>query len=201
MARPNILTRLTFEEAFTNFAQAPLIFALVDIDHFKWLCDALGRTEGDRVLRKVERLLVDALPGDSVIGRLGSDEYGILLPETSPERALLLFDEAIRHFHIYRDPKWSRLLGLSAGLASRPSHADTFAGLYLSADEALFRAKREGKGRVCIYTETKKVLKSNYYSRSQLERLAKLAKYLGKTEASLLREALAELIKRYQEKL
>lgn len=196
MARPDVLLRPAFEEAFERLGGAPLTLAVLDLDHFKLLNDTLGHTEGDRVLRGVERLLSGSLPTGSVIGRLGGDEYAAILPETAAETALILFDEVIKHFQIHRDPHWPRPLGISVGLAARPAHAHTFAELSRAADEALLRAKREGRGRACIYVEGKMVLKSNYYPKSQLERLAKLSGALGRTEASLLREALDELIER-----
>ncbi|WP_216321142.1 GGDEF domain-containing protein [Deinococcus aestuarii] len=198
MPRPDILTRPAFEAAFEGLRGAPVTLAVLDLDHFKTLNDALGHTEGDRVLRSLERLLSGSLPTGSIVGRLGGDEYAALLPETVPETALILFDEVIRHFHIHRDPHWPRTLGLSVGLAARPAHAHTYADLSRAADEALLRAKREGRGRACIYVESKMVLKSNYYPKSQLERLAKLSGALGRTEASLLREALDDLIERHR---
>ena len=70
-----------------------------------------------------------------------------------------------------------------------------------AADEALFRAKREGRGRVAIYVEDKMTLKSNYYSKAALERLAKLSRATGRTEASLLREALDDLLVKYKDEL
>lgn len=201
MARPDILSRNPFEDAFARLGPAPLTLAVLDLDHFKTLNDSLGHTEGDRVLRAVERLLSGSLPSGSIIGRIGGDEYAVILPESAAETALILFDEVIRHFHIHRDPHWPRSLGLSVGLASRPAHASEYAELYRAADEALLRAKREGRGRACIYVESKMVLKSNYYPKSQLERLSKLSGALGRTEASLLREALDDLVERYREEL
>ncbi|SMB96191.1 GGDEF domain-containing protein [Deinococcus hopiensis] len=201
MPRPHILLRPAFEEAFEKLGNASLTLAVLDLDHFKAVNDSLGHTEGDRVLRVVERLLTGSLPSGTVIGRMGGDEYAALLPETGPETALILFDEVIKHFHIHRDPHWPRALGLSVGLAARPAHAHSFYDLYRAADEALLRAKREGRGRACIYVESKMVLKSNYYPKSQLERLAKLSGALGRTEASLLREALDGLVERYRGEL
>jgi diguanylate cyclase len=196
MARPDILSRNPFEDAFDRLGAAPLTLAVLDLDHFKTLNDTLGHTEGDRVLRGIERLLSGSLPSGSIIGRIGGDEYAAILPETAAETALILFDEVIRHFQIHRDPHWPRTLGLSVGIASRPAHASNYADLYRAADEALLRAKREGRSRACIFVESKMVLKSNYYPKSQLERLAKLSSALGRTEASLLREALDDLIER-----
>ncbi|WP_135230394.1 GGDEF domain-containing protein [Deinococcus fonticola] len=196
MPRPAILNREAFETAFQNLGAAPLTLAVLDLDHFKELNDRLGHAEGDRALRDVERLLSGSLPSGSSVGRIGGDEYAALLPETAAETALILLDEVIKHFHIHRDPHWPKSLGLSVGLAARPAHASEYADLYRAADEALLRAKREGRGRACIYVESKMVLKSNYYPKSQLERLAKLSGALGRTEASLLREALDDLIEK-----
>lgn len=196
MARPATLSRDAFEEAFAALGDAPLTLAALDLDHFKELNDRLGHSEGDRVLKVVERLLSSSLPTGSVVGRIGGDEYAAILPETAAETALILFDEIIKHFHIHRDPQWPKTLGLSVGLASRPPHAQTYEELRRAADEAMVRAKREGRGRACIYVESKMVLKSNYYPKSQLERLSKLSAALGRTEASLLREALDHLIER-----
>ncbi|WP_291426878.1 GGDEF domain-containing protein [Deinococcus sp.] len=196
MARPAILARQPFEEAFAALGDASVTLAVLDLDHFKELNDALGHTEGDRVLKVVERLLSGSLPTGSVVGRIGGDEYAAILPETAAETALLLFDEIIKRFHIHRDPQWPRSTGLSVGLAARPAHASRYDALYRAADEALLRAKREGRGRACIYVESKMVLKSNYYPKSQLERLSKLSGALGRTEASLLREALDDLVEK-----
>ena len=196
MARPEILAHDPFEEMFGKLGEAPLTLAVLDLDHFKTVNDTLGHAEGDRVLKVVERLLSGSLPTGSVVGRIGGDEYAVILPETAAETALILFDEVIKHFHIHRDPQWPKTLGLSVGLAARPAHASDYADLKRAADEAMVRAKREGRARACIYVESKMVLKSNYYPKSQLERLSKLSGALGRTEASLLREALDDLIER-----
>ncbi|WP_161881821.1 GGDEF domain-containing protein [Deinococcus alpinitundrae] len=196
MARPPILSRSEFEKTMQDLVKVPLTLALVDLDHFKQLNDLLGHAEGDRVLRQVERLLSGSLPAGSHVARLGGDEYAVILPESAAETALILFDEIIKHFQINRESDWPRALGLSVGLAGRPAHAESSFDLQRAADEALLRAKREGRGRACIYVESKMVLKSNYYPKSQLERLAKLASAHSRTEASLLREALDDLIEK-----
>lgn len=73
--------------------------------------------------------------------------------------------------------------------------------LLRAATEALYRAKREAKSRIAIYTESKMTLKSNYYSKAGLERLAKLSAALDRTEASLLREALDDLFIKHKDEL
>ncbi len=73
--------------------------------------------------------------------------------------------------------------------------------LVRAADEAIHRAKRDGRGRISIHVEERMVLKSNYYSKASLGRLAKLSAAEGRTEASLLREALDDLIDRYRDRI
>jgi predicted DNA-binding protein len=63
------------------------------------------------------------------------------------------------------------------------------------------RAKRDGRDRVALYVEEKMTLKSNYYSKANLERLAKLSTATDRTEASLLREALDDLLYKYWDEL
>lgn len=201
MVRPDILTAEAFRHALTDLGEAPLTLAIIDLDHFSTVNEQLGHREGDQVLRTTERLLSGSLPTGSIIGRIGGDEYAVILPETVAETALILCDEIIKHFHIHRETIWPRSLGLSIGLAARPAHANTLKELENAAAEAMMRAKREGRGRTCIYVESKMVLKSNYYSKSQLERLSKLSKALERTEASLLREAVDYLIDKHRDLL
>ena len=73
--------------------------------------------------------------------------------------------------------------------------------LLRAADEALSRSKRAGRNRVGIYVEDKMVMKSNYYSRATLDRLASLSRATNRTEASLLREAADKLLSEYAEEM
>lgn len=200
-----LLNRTGFDEAIDQLdPQLPLTVGLVDLDNFKSVNDQLGHDTGDKVLRFVERLLTGSLPQGSHVARFGGDEYAVALPDTSTETALILLNEVTGHFRDSLgslDVPRSLGLGLSVGLAQRPAHAQTPVDLLRAADEALLRAKREGRGRIAIYVESKMVLKSNYYPKASLERLAKLSAALGRTEASLLREALDDLVDKHRETL
>jgi diguanylate cyclase len=176
-----------------------LAFALTDLDSFLEINTDHGRAAGDAVLTAWDRVLRANVPPHASVVRLGGDEFAVVLPGTSAETAVVLLDELRRH-----------LAGLdiegvtvtaSIGVAASPPHGTTAQDLYRAAGEALMRAKRDGRDRVAMYVEEKMVLKSNYYSRANLERLAKLSSATDRTEASLLREALDDLLDKHKDVL
>jgi diguanylate cyclase (GGDEF)-like protein len=176
--------------------------AMTDIDNFASVNSEHGHEAGDKALASWERTLTGSLPKEAIVGRLGGDEYAVVLPDYSAESALILFDEIRSHFAnhpVVTGTRWR--LDASAGIAARPPHAAETVDLLRAAHDALARAKREGRGRVAIYVEEKMVLKSNYYTRATLDRLAKLSTVTGRTEASLLREGLDDLLAKYRDEL
>ncbi len=186
-----LLNRADFE-ALLEQTELPVSLALIDLDYFKEINDTYGHGAGDRVLRSLEAVLLGSLPEEAAVARLGGDEYAVLLFDQPAESALIVMEEVRRYFSGRTLPEVPRKLQLSVGIACAPTHAPR-EGLERAADEALYRAKSEGRGRVAIYVESKMTLKSNYYSKASLERLTKLSDALSRTEASLLREALDDL--------
>jgi diguanylate cyclase (GGDEF)-like protein len=167
--------------------------ALIDIDDFKQINDDLGHRAGDAVLVGVSKTLVGSMPADAVVARIGGDELAVALPDRSAESALILLEEVRTHLASRDLPPAGRPVTVSVGVAARPPHGDTFDELLRAADRAMYRAKAEGRNRVAIFVDEKMVMKSNYYDRAGLARLAKLSDNTGRTEASLLREALEDL--------
>ena len=177
----------------------PVAVALTDLDGFADINDRYGREAGDRVLDLWERTLSTNVPAGTVVVRIGGDEYAIALPGSSAENALILLEEIRTHFSRQSVEGVDLPLGASAGIAAAPPHGGTGEELHRAAGEALMRAKREGRGRAAIYVDEKMTLKSNYYSRANLDRLAKLSGATSRTEASLLREALDDLFQKYRD--
>ena len=197
-----ILNRLDFETALAPLEAGQLAIAQLDLDSFKEVNDTLGHAAGDAVLRSLERTLSGSLPDNAIVSRLGGDEYAVALPGMTAESALILLEEIRQHFSGRPiSPEIPRHVQLSVGIAAKPPHAKTIAELLRCADEALYRAKREGRSRVAIYVEDKMSLKSNFYPKAQLERLAKLSNATGRTEASILREGLEDVLVKYREEL
>jgi diguanylate cyclase len=122
-----------------------------------------------------------------------------MLPDSACEEALLAL-EKLRAEVAGSElaPGLTDRMTVSVGIAGRPAHGATADELVAAAEAALVRAKRAGGNRVCLYVEERMVLKSSYYPRAALHRLAKLASRVGKPEASLLREALDEYLAMHQ---
>lgn len=183
-----------------HHGNVPAAMALSDLDDFHAINTEHGREVGDEVIRAWERTLDANVPSDAVVGRIGGDEYAVLLPGESAENALVLLDELRSHF-ASRTITGVGSVTASVGVAAIPPHAATGEELLRAAGQALMRAKREGRDRIAMYVEEKMVLKSNYYSRADLDRLSKLSDATARTEASLLREGLDDLLGKYGDRL
>ena len=127
----------------------PVGLLVVDIDHFKAVNDCYGHPCGDQVLRGVVELAQEGLvPGD-IIGRLGGDEFMVLLDRSNLESCLsvaLRFCRSIRQLECYCSGQRVQP-SVSVGLAWCAA-GTSFAEAYERADQALYAAKRGGRGRV-----------------------------------------------------
>ncbi|HVF32544.1 MAG TPA: GGDEF domain-containing protein [Acidimicrobiales bacterium] len=191
-----LLDRSGFTGAFAGLGETTAVaVATVDMDGFKGVNDRHGRAVGDELLQKHARTLSGSLPPDALVARVGGDEFVVALPHTSAEGALILLEEVRAYLSAHvAVPALGRPVPITVGVAARPPHGQSLDELLRAADAAMYRAKSEGRNRVALYVDEKMVMKSNYYERGSLAKLAKLSENLGRTEASLLREALDSLI-------
>ncbi len=142
--------RLRAEVARARRLGKPLSVGLIDIDHFKRVNDSHGHPAGDRVIRNLSRLLRQRLRGADVIGRYGGEEFAVALVDTPMESARGVL-EAIRESFAaiaHQAGATEFRCSFSAGLAQSPPCEDA-ESLIQHADEALYRAKRGGRNRVC----------------------------------------------------
>jgi diguanylate cyclase len=132
--------------------RCPLTLLMVDIDHFKKFNDICGHQTGDEILKLVAHTLKNNVKGQDLVCRYGGDEFVILLPGTSLDNANIVGENIRRAFEQRRIVKkgTSDPIGgitISVG-AARYELGEPVAALIQRADEALYRAKREGRNRV-----------------------------------------------------
>lgn len=153
-AMTGLLNRVTFEETASAHlvaaATRPVCLVLLDIDHFKRINDTAGHAAGDRVIARLGQLLGEMTLLQSVAGRVGGEEFAVLLPGSELNTARI-FAEAIRDGLSTSDfgdeIGWG--VTLSAGIAlHRPG--ENLASLTARADKALYAAKAGGRDRVMV---------------------------------------------------
>jgi diguanylate cyclase (GGDEF)-like protein len=133
---------------------APLAFALLDLDHFKQINDRHGHGAGDAALRAFAAEVRTRLRSSDVLGRMGGEEFGIVLPGTDAAGAARLIDDVRRAVAdlCLDDAEGGRFcLTVSAGIAVAASDSGlTASRLYALADAALYRAKDSGRNCVRV---------------------------------------------------
>ncbi|MFB6465655.1 diguanylate cyclase domain-containing protein [Cytobacillus sp. Hz8] len=138
----------------------PLSFILLDIDHFKAYNDTYGHMGGDECLRRVAKKLVEIASADSyTVSRYGGEEFGIILPYTKEEEAIVFAErvrkgiEALAIEHL--TSKTSNIITISLGVATIiPTEQNTIEELIQQADEALYFGKNNGRNRVHLYNQS-----------------------------------------------
>ena len=128
------------------------VLALLDIDHFKSINDQLGHSVGDEVLKAFAQAGMKALRGDDRLGRFGGEEFVLVMPNLEIEGANGVFERLRKAVNHIQAPGWpeDRPLTFSMGAtAARDSDPD-LDWIIKRADEALYRAKNEGRDRIAI---------------------------------------------------
>jgi diguanylate cyclase (GGDEF)-like protein len=133
----------------------PLVMCIIDVDLFKPVNDRYGHAAGDGVLRQLAAVVRSFVRGEDIAARIGGEEFAVLLPE-SDVPAAWSFAERLREavaaseFLLAGEP---HRITISIGIAAMdPARAERSA-LMQAADTALYRAKDEGRNRVCVQDE------------------------------------------------
>jgi diguanylate cyclase (GGDEF)-like protein len=203
-----LINRKTFHELFDRALEKskstgePLSLAFIDIDHFLTLNDTYGHSGGDDVLVALAELLREKAGENDIICRYGGDEFAILFPSAEREQVFLLVEEirtraAAQIIPLTKEEEKIEGLSISAGIACAPIDGCLKSEIMRKADQALYRAKLTGRGKVRLAYDERMVPKTSHYTQTQLERLTKLAAERQAGEAELLREALDDLITKY----
>lgn len=144
---------LARELASCERRQLPLSLMMLDLDHFKAFNDLHGHAGGDALLAAFGQLLKAHARAEDIACRYGGEEFTLILPETGAEAALecaARLGEKVRQLHVHHLGKELPAVTVSIGIAVYRCGADDAEHLLRRADEALYRAKHEGRDRaVC----------------------------------------------------
>jgi diguanylate cyclase (GGDEF)-like protein/PAS domain S-box-containing protein len=126
----------------------PCAILFLDLDGFKPVNDTFGHPKGDAVLRAVAKRLVDEVGADGDVGRMGGDEFAIVIPDAQSRRKIeTLADRIIQAIkEPYVVDQTEIRIGVSIGCAFGPIDGATVDDLILKADLALYQAKDAGRG-------------------------------------------------------
>ncbi|HET7755620.1 MAG TPA: EAL domain-containing protein [Steroidobacteraceae bacterium] len=130
------------------------VLCYLDLDRFKLVNDTSGHLAGDSMLREVAKLLRDAVRDSDTVARLGGDEFGTLLIGCPLEKARQIADDLCRSVSDYRFVWKDRIfnIGVSVGLVEISRESGTLEELLAAADTACYVAKKQGSGRVAVYS-------------------------------------------------
>ncbi|CAH8222946.1 C-di-GMP phosphodiesterase [Vibrio aestuarianus] len=152
-----LYNRFGFTKRLEQFIQneTSLVMLYLDIDNFKNINDSLGHHIGDKVIKEVSMRLKRLLPQQAVVGHLGGDEFGLILPEPENNRAAEMLAERIialinQPFDLHY---FSKRLACSIGSVTYPGDGNDARMLLQNADTAMYEAKDRGRNRLIKFND------------------------------------------------
>jgi diguanylate cyclase (GGDEF)-like protein len=130
-----------------------LCLIMIDVDDFKKINDTYGHTEGDNVLVSVARMIKKQVRISDVVARYGGEEIIILLPQTALAQGEVIAERIRKNFHKL---PYNFSITASIGVAALPEQSNDPEELIMLADDAMYRAKNEGKNQIRIARQKKK---------------------------------------------
>ncbi len=150
--RPHFIERASQEVSRARRLQAPVSLALVSLDQYSQIVETVGQEEAQTVLKMLARIFEKHSRANDILGRTGGDEFGLLLPHTHRDGALVKCERLRR---IVESADFSKVikafphLSISLGVSEYPSMAHDVDEMMGSADEALFEVRKVGN-KTCL---------------------------------------------------
>ncbi|HEY47141.1 MAG: hypothetical protein AMJ88_11230 [Anaerolineae bacterium SM23_ 63] len=204
-AMTGLLTGRAFDERYVKlFEKAraegePLSLAIFDIDELMGINDKYGHGAGDVAIKMVADKIMEHAGEGVFVGRIGGDEFAILFPDTEREQAFLTLERV--RAEIEKNQELEVRVTVRGGLATYPVDGRSEREIMRKAYQALYTSSKTGRNRICLARDERKATKTTHYTPTQLERLAKLSEDIDVGEAELLREALDDLLSKYDVEL
>ncbi|MFE8702950.1 GGDEF domain-containing protein [Cytobacillus sp. FJAT-54145] len=141
--------------ADTIAAKGNCAICLVDVDHFKHINDTYGHPAGDEVLKQLANLLSTLTREEDIVSRNGGEEFSVLLPNCPTDRANEIAErirQAVEQHTFILSDKRTIQLTISVGVAAYHQAIEVPDMLFQEADDALYKAKQNGRNVVCTLT-------------------------------------------------
>jgi diguanylate cyclase (GGDEF)-like protein len=158
--------RLAEEVERADRTGGPVSVIALDIDHFKTINDTYGHSEGDVALQAIANALTGEARIYDLVGRVGGEEFALVLPETSPVEAYQIAERC--RAALSRLSVQGTVVSCSAGIASFPHDDSSGSRLLELADGALYWAKRSGRAQTRRYDPREVVLLSSADQQAQV---------------------------------
>ena len=130
-----------------------LALLMIDVDNFKQINDTLGHLFGDKILNKLGDLIKSNIRETDLAARYGGEEFSIVMSNTSFDEAEEIAERIRKSVETYRFNENESVTTVSIGIALHPFDAKSVQELLDRADSALYRAKRNGKNRICGHSK------------------------------------------------
>lgn len=151
--RRHFLERFTEELARSKRHNFKLSVLMIDLDHFKPCNDTYGHLVGDMVLKGIAKIMKDSVRQVDLVGRYGGEEFILALPDTDRNSALIVADRIRQGVEKHKFEAYDETISMtiSVGIATFPENGDNIQGLIEKADQALYKAKEEGRNRTVFW--------------------------------------------------
>jgi diguanylate cyclase (GGDEF)-like protein len=148
--RRSFVESLETEKNRASRYNRPISLAYIDLDHFKEVNDAFGHATGDKLLAVVARVIKRDIRQIDVVARLGGDEFAVLLPETDRFAAAVALKKVEQSLEAaMKVERWP--VTFSVGLVTAQPPPESIQELINAADEAMYEAKKGGRGRLIVH--------------------------------------------------
>ncbi|MBI1948777.1 MAG: diguanylate cyclase [Deltaproteobacteria bacterium] len=135
-------------------AGRPFAVLMLDLDNFKHYNDKHGHPRGDELLRRLARILTEALRGSDVVARIGGEEFLVLLFDTAADAAVVTAEKlraaVADHAFPFGEEQPLGKVTISIGVAEWPTHGDHVDRVLEAADQALYASKAAGRNRIML---------------------------------------------------
>jgi diguanylate cyclase (GGDEF)-like protein len=131
----------------------PVAVFLIDLDHFKSINDRFGHAAGDRVLRLFAQVCSASVRTTDLVGRIGGEEFAVLIADADRDNAFLVAERIRKAFALAGETVDGQTMfaTISVGVSIIQDPQQHLAALIEQADNALYRAKAEGRNRVALF--------------------------------------------------